>query len=127
MNKILILISLAYSCGALADQVAFNCVTPKHNIVITKENGNLFRYRSWNIPKSTSEKPDLELKKKNASEIEGTGVCRHTRYLFTSGKTTIEVTDSTDCMEGEPPKNAIGNLFVFIDDEMKNHYYCLKQ
>ena len=118
-----ILSSLNYV--VVADTLAFNCNTEKHTIIIEDQGKGMYRYRSWNMPKAALDKPDMDLRSKEISVV-GTGNCRHTEYSFKTGEVKFIVDDDISCVEGKPPKNAIGNLYVFISDEMKSHYYCLK-
>lgn len=59
--------------------------------------------------------------------VEGTGACRHTEYSFKTGKVEFSLDDDVSCIEGNPPANAVGNLNILINGELKNHYYCFKQ
>jgi hypothetical protein len=126
MKNSIVYIFLFFSfLNVYANEIVFKCNTPKHKIVITKDKDNLYKYRSWNLKKDFFEKPDLELKRKNASEVQGTRECQITIFTFTSGNTKIELNDSVNCMEGNPPANSVGNLYVYIGNDLKNHYYCL--
>ena len=110
---------------SFSSEVAFTCNTDKHTIVIEKLDAVNFRYRSWNKPKTMQEKPDMDLKSNDASVV-GTGPCRHNEYNFKTGKVVFSIDDDLQCVEGKPPQNAIGNLNVYINDELKSHYFCIK-
>lgn len=102
------------------------CNTTKHQVVIDRDPASdLVRYRSWNRPKERNEKPDMEAKPGEVA-VEGTGNCRSTTYGFKVGNARFEVTDSVACVEGRPPENAVGQLSVFIDSQLKSEYWCLR-
>ena len=113
------------SSSANENQSQFSCITEKHTILINKIDASNYRYRSWNKPKATDEKPDMDLISKDIA-TDGTGQCRSTTYSFTTGNVQIHVDDNTQCLEGKPPENISGNLNVYINNQLKNHYYCLK-
>lgn len=107
------------------NQPQFSCNTEKHTILINKIDAANYRYRSWNKPKSIDEKADMDLISKDIS-TDGTGSMRATTYVFSTGNVQIRVDDNSSLGEGKPPANAIGNLNVYISNQLKNHYYCLK-
>jgi len=109
-----------------AATIDFVCKTTKHHIEIDKAGDSSYRYRSWNLPKPTSQPPDLQIVSKNALSIAGSGVCRTYNYSFKKGNVRIEVDDSFRCGEKALPENVIGNLYVFIKDELKSEYFCIK-
>jgi hypothetical protein len=119
-------ISMLSSLNAHADNVVQVCKTEKHNVIIDQLAGDNFRYRAWNLPKNTQGKPDLEIVQSGAMSSAGTGVCGDTEYHFKKGNIEIDVDNDVNCVEGTPPKDAVGNLWVFINGDMKNHYYCMK-
>jgi hypothetical protein len=119
---LLCVISFSYS---YAESRVFTCITEKHTIFIDQLDSSNYRYRSWNKPKASDTKPDMELKSKDV-KTEGTGACRHTDFSFKTGKVVFIVDDNVECVEKAPPKNVIGNLSVLINDEVKSQYYCIK-
>lgn len=126
MKKLFITIFSVIICThALADTRAFTCITTKHIIFIDKIDSKNYRYRSWNKPKTSGEKPDMELKSKDV-KYEGRGVCRYTIFSFKTGKVEFLVDDGVSCVETVPPENAIGNLTVLINEEVKSSYFCFK-
>lgn len=108
-----------------AQEPLFMCKTEKHNISIRQNDKNLYEYRSWNKPKTISEQPDMSIVAKNAILVDGTQSCKTTTFVFYRGNVKFEVDDNAICVEGNPPKNAVGNLRVFIGGELKSHYWCL--
>ena len=121
-----ILASFAFYTKTFAETDVFRCVTVKHIIIISEPIKGTYHYRSWNKPKAISDKPDMDLKSKEVS-VEGTGACRHTEYSFKTGKVEFSLDDDVSCIEGNPPANAVGNLNILVNGELKNHYYCFKQ
>ena len=88
-------------------------------------NSSLVRYRAWNRPKDRGQKPDMEAKPGEVV-VEGTGACRYTSYRFKTGNVVFEVSDSAACAEERPPVNAVGQLAVLIDGQVKSQYWCLR-
>jgi len=128
MDKIIfaLLVAICIGGNAVGQTPDFICITEKHTIQVNKVDAATYRYRSWNKPKTTDLKPDMDLKSKDIS-VSGSGVCRHYEYSFKTGKVEFLLDDNKTCVEGKPPANIIGNLSVLINDELKNHYYCFKQ
>jgi len=126
MKKIFIVFYAFFSISHVLAQskTEFSCITEKHTILVDKVDSATYRYRSWNKPKSTDVKPDMELKSKEVL-VGGTGACRNTAYSFKVGKVDFILDNNINCIEGKPPANAIGNLYVLINGEEKNHYYCM--
>jgi len=118
-------ILLLFCMNAQAQTPEFICKTEKHTIQIDKIGADTYKYRAWNKPKNIESKPDMELTSKDVS-ISGTGVCRHIDFSFKTGKVEFLVDNNINCVEGKPPSNAIGNLYILINGEEKNRYYCLK-
>jgi len=106
----------------------FECETIKHIIKIDSEDNSSYRYRSWLKPNDVSNKPNLELINSSSNVIrdDGTGVCRHRTYTFKTGVTEILLDDNVNCGEEIPPNNAVGNLWIFVNEELKNHYWCIQ-
>src|SRR5579864_1944642 len=113
-------------CGnAFASNVVQVCNSGKHTILIDQLSSNSLRYRAWDSPKNTQDKPDMEITQTGAMSVDGTGVCSSTSYHFTKGNVEFVVDDNTLCTEGTPPESATGNLSVFINGDMKRHSYCI--
>lgn len=104
----------------------FTCNTEKHSIQIYQLDKNTYEYKSWNKPKLITENPDMYVKDNDVITIDGTKECRTTNYTFKKGNVRFEIDNNANCVEGKPPKNAIGNLNVYIKDELKSHHWCLK-
>lgn len=105
----------------------FKCLTEKHTIIISEDTKGTYHYRSWNKPKTVSDKPDMDLK---SMALETSGNCQR-YYKFKTGKVEFEVTNQWSCLsKGESPPagadGATGDLYVRIGGELKSHYYCYK-
>jgi len=107
------------------EHIVFTCKTSKHTILIDTITANTYRYRAWNLPKSTHLKPDMEVLD-GKMKYEGTGICGSNIYSFKTGNVEFNLDDSVNCSEEWPPKEAIGNLYVVVGGNEKNHYYCIK-
>lgn len=122
-----IIISIAASflfSNAVASE-KFVCKTSKHIVTINFLSPNKYQYKSWNLPKSINEKPDMVVDK--GEEItEGTGVCRYTRWEFNKNNVQYIVSTPVTCTETIPPSNATGQLSVFINGEHKKSWWCLE-
>ena len=116
----------AQVAAATAGGDSMTCDTTKHQIVVDRDPvTKLVRYRSWNRPKEKTEKPDMEAKPGEVV-VAGTGDCRSTTYRFTVGNARFELTDSVNCGEARPPENAVGQLGVYIKNELRSEYWCLR-
>jgi hypothetical protein len=111
--------------AAFGDENSFACKTKKHIILVNKIAAESYRYRAWNIPKKTSDKPDVEIKNGKMS-YEGTGVCGSHVFKFSNGKVEYIVIDSATCGPSGTPKNATGSLDVKINGEEKASYWCVE-
>jgi hypothetical protein len=109
-----------------ANAQVFVCNTDKHTIHIYQVDKNSFEYKSWNKPKSIDSTPDMDVISNEPGVIDGTGICRATTYIFKKGNVRFEVDNNSNCVEGNPPKSAVGNLNVFIKNELKSHYWCTR-
>ena len=131
------------STGALADTVSFQ--TSKHNIQVICDGGNERHadhciYRSWNKPKKVGQgRPDLEIKEGDfqAVDLYATGYCVADNYVFRKGNLVITLgydmkrADSgydekhfdRNCYPNPPPKNANGELTVYINGKKRDHYW----
>jgi hypothetical protein len=105
--------------------VVFTCKTPKHLIIIDMKSPNNYRYRAWNLPKNTSSTADVEVTNGKMT-YEGTGVCGSKFYSFQNRNVEYHLDDNAACSEEIPPKDAIGDLYVLIAGQEKNHYYCFR-
>ena len=119
------LTGLSISTVSYAGGINFLCNTSKHHVEVSASGSNVYIYRSWNKPKSTHLTPDMEVGG-GRLEADGTGPCTHSTYIFVKGKIRFEVGDDIRCGPDEPPKGATGNLSVFINDELKSSYWCMK-
>lgn len=120
---ILIIGSFVFSTAAASEK--FACSTSKHTVIVTLLPSGNYQYRAWNKPRSITEKPDVLIV--GGEEItEGTGVCRYTRWEFTSNNVRYIVSKSVTCTQDFPPPNAIGQLSVFINGEHRKSWWCFK-
>jgi hypothetical protein len=101
----------------------FACETKTHRIAIDELEGGGFRYRSWNKPKSLSTAPDLDLAQ-GKQEYEGSGVCAHSVYTFTSGQAVYQVEGGLGCTDGSEPSKATGHLSVTIGGKQVTDDWC---
>jgi hypothetical protein len=109
---------------APASSVVYACRTAKHRIVIDQLPSDRFRYRSGDIPKPLTDKPDVDLAN-GTSAIEGTGVCAYQTYTFQNGNVTYEVDQGVGCGERPAPKGVTGSLTVSINGKVASGSDCL--
>lgn len=120
---ILIIGSFVFSTAAASEK--FACSTSKHTVIVTLLPSGNYQYRAWNRPKSITGKPDVLIV--GGEEItEGTGVCRYTRWEFTSNNVRYVVSTPVACTEDMPPPNATGRLSVFINGEHRKSWWCFR-
>lgn len=131
------------STDALADTVSFQ--TSRHHIRIICEGGaerhsDHCIYQAWNKPKKVGQgRPDLEIQKGEfqAVNLYTTGYCVADNYVFKKGNLVItlgydmkradngydEKHVDRDCYPNPPPKNANGELTVYINGKKRDHYW----
>jgi hypothetical protein len=129
MNKLVVGFFFAlslFSHRSDAETLSYECKTQKHLIKIVKTSDAVFEYKSWNLPQTGSDKPDVDIQQKNAADLQGTGVCSSTFYVFNKEDVEYAIQDNLNCAAGHPPKNARGELVVKIKGQEKDHYWCLK-
>lgn len=87
-----------------ADRTAeFVCDADKHRVIVDAVGDGAPRYRAWTKPHSLSDKPDMEIAS-GKRRIEGSGVCAHTIWSFTSSGAEFDVDQPQICYEeGHPP------------------------
>jgi hypothetical protein len=108
-----------------ADQICYECKTLKQTIVVSKTANGLNEYKSWDMPKPKTEKPDIDILQKDAAHLEGTGVCSTTFYNFKKDDAEYSVQDNLNCAPGHPPKNVKGRLVIRINGKIKEHFWCI--
>lgn len=141
MNKLLTIgfVSLGLaSITAFAGTESALYQTSKHNIRITCSGDDVYSYsenctyQSWNKPKQVGQgKPDLEIHRGEFRKFNtnATGVyCSGGMYGFDKGNLSIViqwglVTDNRKCFQKRPPRNAGGDLTIFINGKQKDHYW----
>lgn len=116
---------VSVTSSAVAANADFQCNTLKHTIIVDQPTAGQYRYRSWNKPRPTNDKPDMEVKS-GISEVSGTGACAHTDYTFKTGNVTFLVSDDINCGETAPPANVHGYLSVSVGGNEKANFWCLK-
>ncbi len=104
-----------------ADEVKMICETSYHRIVIDEQQ-NTPRYRAWNKPRSLTLAPDLEIKQ-GLSDYEGTGPCTSSIWNFTSGSTSLQMSEISPC-SAEDSTRARGNLEIFIQGKSAQTLIC---
>ncbi len=125
MKKFLIICLFCFTKNVYAKDDSFECKTSKHTIIISEiSDDHQARYRSWNLPKKTTEKPDLEIKK-GKWDYEGTGICGSRVFKFKSGNVEYIASDGSHCLSPEAPENAVGFVDVEINGQSKNTYWCI--
>lgn len=102
---------------------AFVCRTEKHTIRIDEIAKATFRYRSWNLPKTPDQKPDVSLTSSDFG-IEGTGPCTYKMYKFKTGQVQYSVNEGVGCTEEAPPAGAKGSLGVSVNGTERAFFYC---
>ena len=130
-NRLILTTAFAFvATNAVAQTPEFLCKTSKHTIIIDQPTkAGSFRYRSWNLPKGTDAKPDMELVSASIETIGAGSKCPQHYYKFKTGDAEFEVTDQWLCPNGTPPesaRNATGDLYVRIKGQLKSHYYCIR-
>jgi hypothetical protein len=103
-------------------QVVFTCNADKHRIIVDVSKAGDIRYRSWNKPRSVTEKPDMVVAAGN-TDVEGTSPCTHSIWTFKRGDATFVVSE-LGCTEGKPPAGAIGTLEVLLDGKQGMEGWC---
>jgi hypothetical protein len=114
---------LCYVCpGSAAALEEFVCKTSKHTVIVDLQPSGEWRYRSWNKPKDTHEKPD-RLVLGGEETVEGTGPCRYATWSFSNGNVEY-VVNTLGCTETIPPAGTVGELSVYIDGDLKKTWWC---
>lgn len=101
-------------------EVAFVCRAEKHRIVIDVSPAGVPRYRAWNRPHATTEKPDLEVAA-GKKDYEGAGPCAAAIWTFHGGGTTYSV-EEAGCAPA--PKGATGQLTVSAGGKTPAEWWC---
>jgi len=125
LNYLIFLIIGSFVFSNAVASEKFVCKTLKHTAIVNLLPSGEYQYIAWNKPKSITKKPDMLVV--GGEEItEGTGVCRYTRWEFNNRNVQYVVSTSVTCTEATPPSNATGLLSVFINDEHKKSWWCIK-
>jgi hypothetical protein len=103
-------------------EIDLACSTKQFRIVIdSTRSESKVRYRVWNIPHSTKEKPDLELTGKR--DIQGTSPCTHRIWEFQNANAIYSMSEP-GCGQDAPPAGALAQLQVSIDGKQKVDAWC---
>lgn len=101
----------------------FVCNAEDHRVVVDTDSSPNIRYRSWNVPRSVDDTPDVVISS-GIKDIQGTGLCAHPVWRFIKGDT--EVTVSTGgCYpdSSSPPEGATGSLEISVSGQT-GHWWC---
>jgi len=112
------------SKGELAEGVVFVCNAAQHKIAVDYTRTTGFRYRSWNIPRSATDPPDLTLSHGDAKN-EGTGPCVRSLWTFTQGDIEYSV-GGLGCSDGRGGPDAKGILTVTRGDRVLLNGFCYR-
>ena len=125
LNYIIFLVvgSFVFSNTLAAEQ--FACRTSKHTVTINLLLSGAYQYTAWNKPKKISDEPDMVVVG-GEEIIEGTGVCRYTRWEFNNSTVQYIVSTPVTCTEAITPPNVTGQLSVFVNDEYKKSWWCVE-
>ena len=102
------------------------CKTDKQIIMIDETKPYVDRYRTWNVPKTIEDIPNVSLVKSNSVNLEGTGVCRHRVAKFKTGNVEYIFTELGCYGEVTPPENTVGEIVVLINNVEKMRKWCVK-
>lgn len=114
----LTVVNVPGEAAAAWPQLKMVCETPKHRIIIEQTGEEQSRYRSWNLPRALTEKPDLEMT--GVSSYEGTGACSHPVHTFERGDTRIVVSEG-GCREDDWPEN---DVVVEVKGKLAGEWGC---
>lgn len=105
-----------------AGAIDLACSTKQFRIIVDATvKPDAWRYRVWNLPRSLTEKPDLELT--GTRNFEGTSPCTHRIWQFKNANAEYELSEP-GCGPDPPPKNAAAELIVSVDGETKVQSWC---
>jgi len=79
------------------------------------------RYRAWNEPRSTLDKPDIELVGTHSSE--GTSPCTHAVWHFDNKGAVYDLSEP-GCGAESPPKDAVAEILVTVDGKPPVQAWC---
>ena len=103
--------------------ITFFCNTLERRLVLDTDTSGTIRYRAWNVPRSVTDKPDVEITPVTV-DIEGTGFCAHSVWKFSEGDTEITVMEHGCSPDSSPPpEGSKGSLTVSAAGETK-HWWC---
>ena len=106
-----------------APQLNFVCNTEAHRVAIDTDSSRQIRYRAWKVPRSVTDKPDVEISS-GTLDIQGTGPCAHRVWSFTTGDTEVTaLTHGCSPDSSPPPEGTRGSLEISVSGETK-HWWC---
>ena len=101
----------------------FVCHTKAHRVAIDTDASRHIRYRAWKVPRSVTDKPDVEISS-GVVDMQGTGPCVHPVWRFTKGNTEVTVTTGGCHPDSSfPPKSARGSLQISVGGQTRK-WWC---
>lgn len=82
-----------------------------------------FGYKSWNNPKTMTEKPDVNLIGRDSVSGEGSGICSTRVASFKTGNINYKFSEIR-CSDGSEPKGTVGEITVEIDGVERMRKWC---
>ncbi len=122
-STITLLFIASFSHAVFAEQ-KFLCKTQKLTAMVDLTAGK-YSYKVWNGKKALTKTPDL-IVSGGEETVEGTGACGHFSWTFKNGTAQYVVNSPVGCTESTPPKNAIGELDVWINEKIVTTLWCEK-
>lgn len=103
-------------------EVSLACSTRQFRIVIdaTGADGKV-RYRAWNEPRSTIDKPDIELT--GTHTMEGTSPCTHRIWHFENKDAVYDLSEP-GCGAEPPPEEALADIIVTVGGQQRLQAWC---
>lgn len=103
-------------------EISLACSTRQFRIVIDATGtDDKMRYRAWNEPRSTLDKPDIELT--GTHTIEGTSPCTHRTWHF-ENKDAVYDLGEPGCGAEPPPKDALADIVVTVGGQQRVQAWC---
>lgn len=104
-------------------RLEFVCNSEAQRVVVDTDAKSNIRYRSWNVPRSVVDKPDMVISS-GTKHIEGTGQCGHPVWSFIKGDTEVTMmTGGCYPDSSSPPEGATGSLQISVSGQTE-HWWC---
>ncbi len=94
------------------DKVLHLCEVPDRRVVVDYVGGN-YRYREWMKPRFLTDTPDRTITN-GAIHQEGSGVCAHWSFTFSTVDQDLQVLDSGGCFSDADPSPALHGSLTII-------------